>query len=141
MLKQNASPFVGAWTRVLDTVKPLLKNALDDLINKDIMKVEEPTEWNNIVIVEKPNKTVRICLDPLHLNKTICNDQFSIPTLDEASLKLKSKSIFTILDLKKGFYHVPLDKDSMKYTCFITPFGIYCFKRLPFGLNVSPEVI
>ena len=91
-------------------------------------------------IVEKPDKIIRICLDPMHLNNSVCGEQYPIPTVDELSLKLQGKSIYTVLDLKEGFYHIPLDKDSINYTCFTTPFGKYCFKRLPFGLNVSPEV-
>lgn len=142
VLKQNATPFVSSCRRIPDTVKPKLKCALDDLIKRDIIcKIEEPTEWvNNIVIVEKANNKIRICLDPIHLNKNICLDQFPIPTVDELAVKLKNKSVFTVLDLKEGFYHVPLAKESVKLTCFITPFGKYAFKRLPFGLNVSPEV-
>lgn len=141
-LKENYTPFVSACRRVPDTLKPVLKRTLENLIQRDIIeKVEEPTEWvNNIVIVEKADKTLRICLDPLHLNKNLCNDQFPIPTLEELSLKLKGKKIFTVLDLKEGFYHIPLDESSKKLTCFITPFGKFCFKRLPFGIKVSPEV-
>lgn len=142
VLKSSPTPFVSACRRIPDSVKPALKNTLDDLINRDIIKqVNEPTEWvNNIVLVEKHDKKIRICLDPVHLNQNICTDQYPIPTVEELALKLKGKSMFTVLDLKEGFYHVPLDKESMKLCTFITPFGKYCFKRLPFGLNVSPEV-
>lgn len=142
ILKNDYVPFVSSCRRVPETVKGPLKETLDDLLKRDIiMKVEEPTEWvNNIVLVEKPNKKIRICLDPLHLNKFVCNDQHNIPTIDELGLKLKNKSIYTVLDLKEGFYHVPLENDSMKICTFSTPFGKYCFKRLPFGLNISPEV-
>lgn len=80
------------------------------------------------------------CLDPLHLNQNICTDQYPIPTVEELALKLKGKSIFTVLDLKEGFYHVPLKEENMPLCSFITPFGKDCFKRLPYGLNVSPEV-
>lgn len=142
MLKQKAEPHVSGCRRIPETVKNKLKDTLDDLVKRDIiMKVEEPTEWvNNIVIVEKPNGSLRICLDPLHLNKNIIPDQFPIPTLEDLAVKLKDKSIFTVIDLKEGFYQIPLEKESMKYTCFLTPFGKFCFRRLPFGLKVSPEV-
>lgn len=76
----------------------------------------------------------------MHLNKGICTYLFPLPTLEELAVKLQGKKIYTVLDLKDGFYQVPLDKDSRKLTTFITPFGKYCFKRLPFGLNISPEV-
>lgn len=79
-------------------------------------------------------------MEPLHLNKNVCNDQYPVPTVEELAMKLKEKSIFIVLDLKDGFYQVPLTNDSFKLTTFSTPFGKFCFKRLRFGLNVSPKV-
>lgn len=48
--------------------------------------VNKPTDWtNHVVVIEKPNKSHRICLDPQHLNKNIKDEQFSIPTLSEVA--------------------------------------------------------
>lgn len=142
VLKKDAIPFVSSCRRVPDMIKPKLKGALDDLEERGIIvRRDEPTEWvNNLVIVEKSDGTLRLCLDPVHLNKYICADQYPIPTVEELALKLKGKKIFSVLDLKDGFFHVPLDSDSSKYCTFITPFGKYSFLRLPFGLSVSPQV-
>ena len=38
------------------------------------------------------------------------------------------------------FFQVPLDEVSQKVTTFTTPFGRFCFKRLPFGISLGPEV-
>jgi len=46
----------------------------------------------------------------------------------------------TAVDLSDGFWQVGLDDESSKLCNFSTPFGTYKFLRLPFGLNVSPEV-
>lgn len=54
---------------------------------------------------------------------------------------LQDARIFTTLDLKNGFFHVLLDKDSRKYTSFIIPDGQYEFLRAPFGLCNSPAVL
>lgn len=141
-MKENSQPVSSGCRRVPEALKARLKDAFFDLENRGIIsKIEEPTDWvNNIVIVEKPSGALRICLDPTQLNRYICQDQFPIPTLEELSLKLKDKAVFTVLDLKEGFYHVPLDSESRKICTFITPFGKYCFNRLPFGIKVSPEV-
>ena len=39
-----------------------------------------------------------------------------------------------------GFYQIPLDSESKKLTTFITPFGRYCFQRVPFGITSAPEI-
>ncbi|XP_072398160.1 uncharacterized protein [Diabrotica undecimpunctata] len=129
VLHKKAEPVTSSCRRVPDALKPRLKEALKDLEKRGIIsKVEEPTEWvNNIVIVEKPSGALRICLDPVHLNKWICLDQFPIPTIDELSIKLKDKKIFTVLDLKEGFYRLLLIlKVRMNEKIFgDLPIGIY----------------
>lgn len=141
-LKNNYTPVVSSCRRVPDSIKPRLKTALENLCKKGIIvKENSATEWvNNLVIVEKTNGSLRLCLDPAQLNKCICNESYPIPTLDEIALKLKGKKIFTVIDMKEGFYHIPLDEASSKLCTFITPFGKFRFTRLPFGLSCSPEV-
>lgn len=54
--------------------------------------------------------------------------------------KLKGASVFSTLDLKDGFFHVPVHKDSVKYTAFIVKDGQYEFLKVPFGFCNSPAV-
>lgn len=102
--------------------------------------MERPQKFlTNIVIVEKSNKNLRICLDPMNLNKVIIRNYFLIPTLDEIRMKLCNKNRFFLLDLKSGFWQIKLDKESSDVCTFSTPFGFYKFKRLSFGISCSPE--
>jgi len=72
---------------------------------KIIDKSEEPSGWqNNLVLIEKPDKSLRMCLDPKDLNKCIIRERVEIPTLEEVRNKLMNKSFFKIVDLKDGFY-------------------------------------
>lgn len=48
--------------------------------------------------------------------------------------------MFSSLDAASGFWQIPLHEDSCKLTTFISPFGKYCFKRLPFGITSAPEI-
>jgi len=50
------------------------------------------------------------------------------------------KSVFTKLDLKNGYFHVFVNKESVKYTSFTTPLGQFEFLRMPMGLKTSPQV-
>ena len=51
---------------------------------------------------------------------------------------LHGAKIFTTLDLRSGYYHIRLDKESKAKTAFITPFGKYEFNAVPFGLAQAP---
>jgi len=107
---------------------------------KIIKRALEPSEWqSNMVTVEKPDKTLRICIDPRELNKVIIKDRYQIPSLEELRPKLANKKYYTLLDLKDGYHQCELDQKSQKYCSFSTPFGTYQFLRLPFGLSSAPE--
>jgi hypothetical protein len=61
-------------------------------------------------------------------------------SVDESLAKLSGSKIFTKLDANSGFYQIPLDEPSKLLTTFVTPFGRYCFNRLPMGICSAPEV-
>lgn len=106
-----------------------------------IEKTEEPTEWvHDLVIVEKRDGSVRLCLNPIPLNKNLMREYFSIPTQEELISNLSSKKYFTVLDMKEGFHQFKLDKKSSKSCVVATPFGQYTYRRMPFGLSSFLEI-
>jgi hypothetical protein len=141
-VESGAVPIVSASRPVPVHVRPKLKAELDRLENLGIIqKCDEPTEWvSPIVIVPKPNGQIRICLDPRNLNKVIKREHFKIPTTQEIFSRVTGSEYFSTLDATNGFHQIPLDEESSKLVCFLTPFGRFVYKRLPFGLNSSAEV-
>ena len=78
-LKANSHPTIQPQLNVLLRLMDKLKGTLNDLERKDIIvKVEEPVTWvSNLVIVEKANKTLRLCLDPPDLNEAIEKEDYT----------------------------------------------------------------
>ena len=108
---------------------------------KVIEKIDEPTEFvNSLVIVRKPNGSLRICLDPQYLNSNILREHYYLPTFAEIASRMNGAKVFSILDANKAFWQIKLTEDSSKLTTFNTPFGRYCFLRLPYGISSAPEV-
>ena len=130
--------------RIPSSLKRGVKRALDRLARKGIIeKVNKPTAQhciNHLVVVEKDDKNLRLCLDPRELNGLIITQHHLLPTISEIAEKLKYNKYFTVLDLKDGYHQIELDEDSSNLCCFATPFGIYKYKRLPFGLTCSSEI-
>ena len=92
-----------------------------------IQKVNKPTDWvHNIVIVEKKDGSLIICLELRELNKAIKRENFQIPTVKDVTCRLSGKKVFTVIDLKDAFWQVPLSEESASLTTFNTPFGRYC---------------
>ena len=77
-LKANSQPTIQPQRNVPLRLRDKLKATLDDLEKKDIItKVEEPVNWvSNLVIVEKANITLRLCLDPPDLDQAIEREDF-----------------------------------------------------------------
>ena len=138
----SVPPVVHACRKVPFALKEKLKDELDRMEALDvIVKEDKPTDWvSSLVIVEKPNGQLRICLDPRDLNKAIKREHYKLPTREEVMAQFSGAKYFSKLDASSGFWQLKLDEESSKLCCFNTPFGRYRFKRLPFGISSAPEV-
>lgn len=140
-VKTDVSPIQMPIHRVPVAKRLREKEALDRYVAAGIIKkVEEPTSWcSNEVIKETPKKT-RICIDPSQtVNKAICRPVFQMPTLSEQLHKLCHAKCFSLVDVREGFLHVPLDEESSLMTTMHTSYGRYRWLRLPFGISSAPE--
>lgn len=106
-----------------------------------ISKVQDPTPWcAGIVVVPKKAGAVRICVDLKALNESVQREIYPIPKVDETLAQLTGATMFSKLDANSGFWQIPLARKSRLLTTFITPFGRYCFNKLPFGISSAPEL-
>lgn len=141
-LDKNAVPCIHNSYRVPFSLQPKLQKLLNELEDQGIVsKVTYPTSWvNRLVIVEKPDGKLRICLDPRSLNKYILREHFIIPTADEIISRLSNKKYFSVVDMRNGFWQILLNEESSDLCTFQTPFGRYKFNVLPFGIKSAPEI-
>ena len=106
-----------------------------------IEKVDQPTDWvNSVVYVAKPSGELRIYLDPKDLSNCVRRTHHYTQVLDDILQQLQGASVFSILDARSGYWNVDLDDESKLLTAFNTPYGRYCFRRLPFGLVSAQDV-
>ena len=105
-----------------------------------IEPIDEPTEWCSlIVVVPKADGRVRICVDLTRLNQAVRQEVYQMPTVEETLGSLTKGSVFSKLYANSGFHQIVLNPASTKLMTFITPFGHYMFKQLPFGSRIFPE--
>lgn len=142
-LKDNACPVIKPGRRIPRALYARLKSTLNDFVKRGIVKPieDEDIEWvHNLVVREKPDKNLRVCLDPKELNASLKPMIHPIPRSEEINSKLAGKKVFTVLDCKEGFYHFLLDEASANLCTFNTVFGCYKFLRLPFGVSIAPQL-
>ncbi|XP_034092513.1 uncharacterized protein K02A2.6-like [Gymnodraco acuticeps] len=118
-----------------------LKLELQDLQRREIITpVEKSTDWiSSLVTVQKPNGKPRICIDPRPLNKALKRSHFPLPTIDDILPDLSRAKVFTVCDVKHGFWHVKLEESSY-LTTFATPFGRFRWLKMPMGISPAPEI-
>ena len=139
---ESVMPVHHAPRNVSVALRQPLQRELEKLVSQGIIApVVEPTPWvSSLVVVGKPDGTLRICLDPKDLNKAIMRENYPLPTVEEVATRLSGAKVFSIFDVKQGFWHVELDLVSSLLTTFNTPFGRFRWCRMPFGISSASEV-
>ena len=112
------------------------------MVDLDIIALtEKPTDWvNSLVIGEKPNGKLRMCLDPRPLNNAIKRKHIQLPTVDQIFSQMSGACFFSKLDASLGYWQIKVDEKSSHLLAFGTPLGRYRFKRLPYGIHSTSEV-
>ena len=82
VLKDNMTPVTHAPRRVPVALRPKLKEELERMKRLDIIEpVNVPSDWvSSLVIVQKPNGSLRVCVDPSDLNQAIKHHHLHLPT-------------------------------------------------------------
>ncbi|XP_014663369.1 PREDICTED: uncharacterized protein K02A2.6-like [Priapulus caudatus] len=142
LLKNDATPHIDAPRKCSIHIKDKLKAELDKMEDQGVIrKVTHHTDWcSSITTAIKKDGSIRVCLDPKRLNKNLKRCPHKIQTLEEVNPEFVNGKYFTKLDAKSGYWSVHLSEDSQELTTFRSPFGRYCFLRLPFGLSTSQDV-
>ncbi|PON79267.1 hypothetical protein PanWU01x14_013830 [Parasponia andersonii] len=113
-------------------------------INKEVEKLLEsglirectyPRWISNPVVVKKKNGDDRICIDFTNLNKACPKDSFPLPRIDQMVDATAGFGRMSFLDAYSGYNQIPLCAEDQIHTAFITERGLYCYKRMPFGLK------
>ena len=95
---------------------------------------------SSLVYLWKADSDLRTCLNPTHLNKTVRQDHYRTPTLDEITQELAGNIKFTKVDGSSSYYCIFLDYESSLLTTLDTHRGRFCFVHLPFGLTCAQDI-
>ena len=139
----DAKPIKNPHRRVPPFMKPLVDAEIDKMLADDIIQ-PSASEWSSpLVIVKKrcpPGETpaLRICVDLRKLNQVVRDDVYPLPQMNDLLEQVAGHVWFSTLDLKSGYWQVPLNAESREKTAFSTHRGLYEFTRLPFGIKTGP---
>ncbi len=86
----------------------------------------------------KKDGSVRFCCDYRKLNQVTYKDDYPLPRVDESLDALGNAKLFSTLDLTAGYFQVAVSEKDREKTAVTTPFGLFEWTRMPFGLCNAP---
>lgn len=141
-LKQDyADPVWIPARRIPYSLEEAVKGAIQELVKEGVLEPVEYSQWSSpIVIVRKPDGSVRITGDFSELNRRIEVPQAVFPTRERLFQVAAGAKKFTKLDIEKAFFSIELSETCRDMTCINTGQGMYRHTRLPMGINASPAI-
>lgn len=125
--------------RLSYTEQGIVEKQIDEWLKDGIIRVSFSEYSSPLVLVKKKDGSTRVCIDYRQLNSKIVKDEYPLPIIDDLIDRLCNAKVYSVLDLKNGFFHLKISEESIPYTSFVTHHGQFEFLRAPFGLSVSPK--
>ena len=131
-------PVTQPYRRIPPSQFEDVRQHIQELADKGVIQPSSSPYASPIVIVRKKDGSIRLCVDYRKLNAVTRKDAFPLPRIDESLDAIGGASLFSTLDLASGYHQVAMQEDDREKTAFITPFGLWEFTRMPFGLCGAP---
>uniref|UniRef100_A0A8C1Y575 Gypsy retrotransposon integrase-like protein 1 n=2 Tax=Cyprinus carpio TaxID=7962 RepID=A0A8C1Y575_CYPCA len=112
---------------------------INQLLESQVIRESCSPYASPIVLVKKKDGSLRLCVDYRQLNAKTRRDAFPLPRIEESLDALSGARWFSTLDLASGYNQVPVSEGDKPKTAFCTPFGLFEWNRMPFGLCNAPS--
>lgn len=137
-LVSGARPHKRPIYRMSEAELRELKKQLDDMLAKGFIRPSKSPYSAPVMLVPKPDGGWRFVVDYRALNGDTIKNSYALPLADQLFDRVQGAQVFSKIDLRTGFYQIPLKEEDCWKTGFGTEYGHYEWQVLPMGLTNSP---
>lgn len=124
--------------QITEEQKKAVKVGIDEMLAAGVIQKSNSPYANETVMVLKKTKDWRFCGDYRDLNQKTIPDKYPLPRINDLIRAIHGSYYFSTVDLKSGFWQIPMEPSSVKYTAFRCFLGLYEYLTMPFGLRNAP---
>ncbi|RXN20785.1 Retrovirus-related Pol poly from transposon [Labeo rohita] len=135
---QQEAPVQKTYMSVPKPLPNEVKEYLQDLLRRGWIMPSRSPYSSLVACVRKKDGTLRLCVDFRELNRKSVTDRHPIPRIQDMLDALGGSSWFSVLDQGKAYHQGYLDEERRPLTAFITPWGLFEWVHIPFGLSSTP---
>ncbi|XP_060780518.1 uncharacterized protein LOC132888512 [Neoarius graeffei] len=134
----DEAPVRQRYRRIPPSDYDAVKAHINQLVESQVIRESSSPYASPIVLAKKKDGSLRMCVDYRLLNSKTRKDSFPLPRIEESLDALAGAQWFSTLDLASGYNQVPVSEQDRPKTAFCTPFGLFEWNRMPFGLCNAP---
>lgn len=135
---EDDNPIALSPYRPPQKLRHQVQTQIEEMLENNIIEpCESPWSFPLVTIVKK-DSSLRLCVDYRKLNMVTIADKYPLPNMNELIHSVKCPSFITLIDLRSGYWQVPVRMEDRDKTTFTTTSGLYRFLRMPFGLKNAP---
>jgi len=137
-LKEGAKPVFSQPYRAGPKAREVEQQEVDKMLREKVIEPAKSEYASPVVLVPKPDGSLRFCVDYRKLNSITVKDTYPLPRMDECLDSLGDAQYFTTLDCNSGYWQIPVEEADKPKTAFTCHAGCFQFCRMPFGLCNAP---
>ena len=108
-------------------------------MNENKIRVSDIPYGAPILFTKKKDGQLSLCIDYYALNKNTISDSYPLPRIEELLSRLKGAQYFSHLDLRDGYFYVPIAQEDIYKMAFSCRYGTFECLAMPFGLMNAPS--
>jgi transposase InsO family protein len=137
-IETTGPPIAQRAYRTPLTKRKIIEEEIDKMLEEGVIRPSSSPWASPVTLVPKAGGAVRFCVDFRRVNDVTKKDRYPLPVIQDIFDQLGGANVYSLVDLRAGFWQLPLRESDIPKSAFRCHRGHYEFTKLPFGLANAP---